>query len=151
MYWIYAGTFMLVIYFTLLNFFLAIIVDAFCDVRENLGAMAILDGFFTDLWRVFYFSTKWRWKRWPSMLLWVTYFDKVVTEHHHCGSFIKALAHEDDQKDQEGVVKNPNKVTVTHRQMMDNIPGLTKDALAEILAYYFALSPKILCKRNKKT
>lgn len=49
MYWLYAVSFMLIVFFTLLNFFLAIIVDAFVDVKNESGQLRCTQSFFTDL------------------------------------------------------------------------------------------------------
>lgn len=49
MYWLYAISFMLIVFFTLLNFFLAIIVDAFVEVKEACGQLQCTKSFFSDL------------------------------------------------------------------------------------------------------
>ena len=49
MYWLYAISFMLIVFFTLLNFFLAIIVDAFVEVKEGCGQLRCTQSFFRDL------------------------------------------------------------------------------------------------------
>lgn len=49
MYWLYAISFMLIVFFTLLNFFLAIIVDAFVDVKNDCGTLRCTQSFFRDL------------------------------------------------------------------------------------------------------
>lgn len=49
MYWLYAISFMLIVFFTLLNFFLAIIVDAFVDVKNYTGELRVTQSFFSDL------------------------------------------------------------------------------------------------------
>eukprot|EP00928_Gymnodinium_smaydae_P025290 TRINITY_DN20198_c0_g2_i1.p1 TRINITY_DN20198_c0_g2~~TRINITY_DN20198_c0_g2_i1.p1 ORF type:complete len:863 (-),score=95.27 TRINITY_DN20198_c0_g2_i1:374-2905(-) len=49
MYWAYVVTFLVVLFFTLLNFFLAIVVDAFVDVKASNEALKATNGFFWDL------------------------------------------------------------------------------------------------------
>eukprot|EP00928_Gymnodinium_smaydae_P025289 TRINITY_DN20198_c0_g1_i3.p1 TRINITY_DN20198_c0_g1~~TRINITY_DN20198_c0_g1_i3.p1 ORF type:complete len:864 (-),score=121.85 TRINITY_DN20198_c0_g1_i3:123-2513(-) len=49
MYWVYTATFLVVLFFTLLNFFLAIVVDAFVDVKASNEALKATHGFFWDL------------------------------------------------------------------------------------------------------
>ncbi|CAL1160030.1 unnamed protein product [Cladocopium goreaui] len=49
MYWLYAVSFMLIVFFTLLNFFLAIIVDAFVEVKDNCSQLRCTQSFFEDL------------------------------------------------------------------------------------------------------
>ncbi|CAE7942203.1 pkd2, partial [Symbiodinium sp. KB8] len=48
MYWVYAASFMLVVFFTLLNFFLAIIVDAFVDVKSECDDLQCTRNVFSD-------------------------------------------------------------------------------------------------------
>merc|ERR1740121_1092788 len=48
LYWSYAFTFMLLMFFTLLNFFLGIVVDAFADVKEGNSSLKTIRGFVTD-------------------------------------------------------------------------------------------------------
>merc|ERR1719159_1256466 len=50
MYWVYALTFMIVVFFTLLNFFLAIVVDAFVDVKSANESLKATNGFFLDVY-----------------------------------------------------------------------------------------------------
>jgi len=51
-YWLYAGSFMLVIYFLLLNFFLAIVVDAFGEVKKEEIENQSEGSFMGDCWAV---------------------------------------------------------------------------------------------------
>jgi len=49
MYWIYAASFMLIVFFTLLNFFLAIVVDAFVSVKDEYDKLHCTYNFLFDL------------------------------------------------------------------------------------------------------
>ncbi|CAE7708978.1 pkd2, partial [Symbiodinium pilosum] len=49
MYWLYAASFMLIVFFTLLNFFLAIVVDAFVAVKDEYDKLFCTYNFCYDL------------------------------------------------------------------------------------------------------
>jgi hypothetical protein len=66
MYWIWAATFMLLVFFTLLNFFLAIIVDAFVVVKEQIEKQVTECSFPYDCYDAFASSKKFYTKGWPS-------------------------------------------------------------------------------------
>ena len=48
-YWIYAGTFLLIAFFVLLNFFLAIVVDSYVAVREDIAEFKAENSFLADV------------------------------------------------------------------------------------------------------
>ena len=78
MYWLYAISFMLIVFFTLLNFFLAIIVDAFVDVKNDCGTLRITQSFFRDLWTMLpssYFQRKYKL---PARKKMVKYLSEVL-------------------------------------------------------------------------
>jgi len=66
MYWLYGFTFMIIVYFTLLNFFLAIIVDAFSQVKMDDAANMTEHDFVIDLKDVVCSAIQYRRKNWPS-------------------------------------------------------------------------------------
>merc|ERR1719160_3055 len=69
MYWLYAFTFMFVIFFTLLNFFLAIIVDSFVDVKNELDHKYVTENIF---W----------WDCYDTILSWIYYRKKGWPTRH---------------------------------------------------------------------
>lgn len=144
-YWTYAATFMAVIFLTLLNFFLAIIVDAFCDVKEKLGKHPLISGFFTDTWRVAYISVKWRLKKLPSRVLFIAYFGELVRLHQQ-RSWMDLLEPEDKKEDDDN---SCDKVCAPPEAIIQGVDGLTEDQLAWLVAYYYSLSPSVLCRRVK--
>merc|ERR1719408_348166 len=67
MYWLYAFTFMIVMFFTLLNFFLAIVVDAYADVKEEFDTVHITEQAFpTDVLDILAGVVRYRVRRWPA-------------------------------------------------------------------------------------
>jgi len=66
MYWIYAITFMFVVFFTLLNFFLAIVVDGFMAVKQdeedNVTEMSFMSDYIDSILSFWVY----RWRGWPA-------------------------------------------------------------------------------------
>jgi len=141
MYWIYAVTFVVIACFTSLNFLLAIIVDAFCAVKADLGKQPIMCSFFVDIWLVAYIKIKWRVNKWPARVKFLEYFKGAVDEHKK-SSWIDLLD-PDVQEDREG---SSDKVCVATEAVLMGVEGLTDEQLAAILAYYYSLSPCVLCR-----
>jgi hypothetical protein len=148
MYWIYAMTFLVVVFFTLLNFFLAIIVDAFCDVKDAHGNQEIISGFFTDVARVAALIIKWDYiHRWPRRMRFIAYFKQELATRQ-AKSWIDLLEHEDKKGKSGGDDVN---LCITPEDILDNVRDLTRDQLGDILAYYYSLSAKVLCRRSPQT
>lgn len=80
MYWIFAFTFMLVVFFTLLNFFLAIVVDAYVAVKEELGEAKTHASFVSDCLDVVTSASKYKQLGWPSRERLLVFFSDGVHE-----------------------------------------------------------------------
>merc|ERR1740129_246999 len=83
MYWVYACSFMLIVFFLLLNFFLAIIVDAFIKVKgmqENESTPMVLHDLFYDLLIVARLNLRWRMRRWPPRGEFLELLRKAIKE-----------------------------------------------------------------------
>lgn len=69
LYWVYAGTFLLVTFFILLNFFLAIVVDAFVAVKEDISEKKFGNSFSSDLTDMltnfYYYRINQKTRSWP--------------------------------------------------------------------------------------
>lgn len=148
-YWLYAGTYMFVIFFLLLNFFLAIIVDAFVVVKDGIeGTPTILHGFLTDLLWVAVAAFRWRRRRWPPRSKILEVLSSALDEQFNTddagGTWVKRLSAGDDAAPKEEPCAKTN--TITMSRLMDSVPGFTEDKLAEFLHHYYSMSSRFLCK-----
>merc|ERR1719247_92514 len=66
LYWAYAGTFMIVAFFILLNFFLAIVVDNFMVVKEEVAEFNAENSIWIDVLDLVDSLFKYRKYKWPS-------------------------------------------------------------------------------------
>eukprot|EP00435_Cladocopium_sp_Y103_P028877 s896_g7.t1 len=82
MYWLYAVSFMLIVFFTLLNFFLAIIVDAFVDVKNSTGELRVTQSFFSDLCLMPWSAYLHRKYKLPPRKKLVTYFTEALKTYN---------------------------------------------------------------------
>jgi len=147
MYWIYAGTYMLIVFFIMLNFFLAIIVDAFVEVKERMedeSSPLILNSLGGDLFLTFQANLRWRYGAWPPRSKFIEALKRAIDEQTE-NSWVKQLASEDPVEEE-----SKPKVTVSIKRLLTDVPGLTEDKLAQFLHFYFSLSPHVLCKRSKE-
>lgn len=80
-YVLYFITFMFIVSWTLLNFFLAIVVDAFVIVKEEIGGAGVHKNFFVDVVDAFMVFFHYRTHRWPSYKKLKTALDKVQRYH----------------------------------------------------------------------
>jgi hypothetical protein len=103
MYWIYAMTFMLLVFFTLLNFLLAIIVDAFVDVKEENKENQCVRHFLTDVFGVFPDLYRTRKYRWPSKSALIQFFQEFKEAHQKKHHFLKRVEEEDEDEVKVGV------------------------------------------------
>merc|ERR1712157_420191 len=78
MYWVYAWTFMIIIWLLLLNFLLAIIVDAFVEVKDNFKTKKYMTDIVSDLFGVTYTSAIAMRRRWPANKKLAQFFQFVV-------------------------------------------------------------------------
>jgi len=74
MYWVYACTFMMVMFFTLLNFFLAILVDSFGDVKQSDEVLMAARGFFTDILGLLWTCCMASKRKWPQRVALLDFF-----------------------------------------------------------------------------
>jgi hypothetical protein len=139
MYWIYAATFMLVVFFTLLNFFLAIIVDAFVDVKDDINGQIVMSDFFTDVFRICWSSLAWRQHKWPRRIDFVKKFEAEELRKSKAAKQPLAWLDEEEEGD--------NIASVSCQELIDGVEGLDEDKLASFLAHYFALEKSILMLR----
>jgi len=68
LYWAYSGTFMIVAFFILLNFFLAIVVDNFMLVKEDVKEFNAENNIWVDVWDIAESYWKYRKYKWPDRL-----------------------------------------------------------------------------------
>jgi hypothetical protein len=66
LYWAYSGTFMIVAFFILLNFFLAIVVDNFMLVKEDVKEFNAENNIWVDVWDIAESFWKYRKYKWPD-------------------------------------------------------------------------------------
>eukprot|EP00449_Zooxanthella_nutricula_P048076 CAMPEP_0198596524 /NCGR_PEP_ID=MMETSP1462-20131121/143287_1 /TAXON_ID=1333877 /ORGANISM="Brandtodinium nutriculum, Strain RCC3387" /LENGTH=890 /DNA_ID=CAMNT_0044328165 /DNA_START=10 /DNA_END=2679 /DNA_ORIENTATION=+ len=66
MYWIYALTFMLLLLYTLLNFFLAIVVDAFVQVKTHIAVQTFEQNVCLDIFDLLRSGVQYRSRSWPA-------------------------------------------------------------------------------------
>jgi len=108
-YWIYASTFMLLVFFTLLNFLLAIIVDSFVDVKSENQELVCVNSFVMDSWLVWPNLLRSYKQKWPTKNELIEYFEMRKEEAQPKKYAIETLdeAQEEETKEAKvGVSKN---------------------------------------------
>lgn len=155
MYWVYAWTFMLVIWLLLLNFLLAIIVDAFVEVKDNFKDKKYMTNIASDIGGVTYTTLVATRKRWPSNKRLVQYFE-YVKECSEAGkrAWWRSIQkqHQDEDDEEEGPAG------VTPQQLMEAFPEFkTPQSVSAFLLHYFkhasraiALSEEALAEVERK-
>ena len=121
MYWIYAGTYMLIVFFIMLNFFLAIIVDAFVDVKQTMedkSAPLILNSLGTDVFLTLLANARWRLGRWPPRSAFLRVLRRAISEQTE-RSWVMQLASEDPEEE----AAKP-KVTVSVERLLGEVPAV---------------------------
>mmetsp|Transcript_10421 Transcript_10421/g.23564 ORF Transcript_10421/g.23564 Transcript_10421/m.23564 type:complete len:922 (-) Transcript_10421:93-2858(-) len=144
MYWLYAFTFMMVVFFTLLNFFLAIIVDAFADVKNANEALVCVHGFIPDLLGLFWTLTLSYKKRWPYRRQLIEFF--LSFEGSGPPSKLEVLI--------QGAVERDSGTTMCYPEdLMKAFPEAfgSKKKTANFLAHYTSKCEDILCSRNDES
>lgn len=140
MYWMYAFTFMIVIFFTLLNFFLAIVVDAFSDVKTEIDALDTMRDFVSDFFGVIYTLCQSYTYGWPTSLRMYTFFqERLDAAEGETETWIEGLQEEDD--------KHPVVVDAKTIQMIfgKEFGGDKDKSLARMLTHYYQKSHRVLC------
>lgn len=122
MYWLYAMTFMLILFFTLLNFFLAIILDAFIEVKEAMNDDPTEQNFFVDCWDVLYNKWMYYHRGWPHRI-----------------DIMKALEKDEDEEDEDDRIWRSDYLST-------KLPGnlQLENDLLPFLRYYVAKCEEIL-------
>mmetsp|Transcript_2993 Transcript_2993/g.7259 ORF Transcript_2993/g.7259 Transcript_2993/m.7259 type:complete len:1083 (+) Transcript_2993:86-3334(+) len=149
MYWLYAFSFMLVVYFTLLNFFLAIVVDAFAQVKLEEESHMTEHDFLIDIWDVLWSAWSYRMNRqnWPSQsdVLRALQAREALPTKTNVSAFEmmeqteKVLVGHEEQR---RIVKC---TAAEFGNMFKELKG-DKDALASFLRFYYLKVPVVLSK-----
>jgi len=149
MYWIYAGTFLLLVWLTLLNFFLAIIVDAFVVVKEEFSKNVVVGNFLPDVCGMLWTEILWRKWKWPSKNDLEEYFGNVAAEaaaataEQGCPKWMAELQGEDPEEEEE---EGSNVPMATPEAILQAFPGaFTEDSLTAFIYHYFHKTPAVLC------
>lgn len=140
-YWIYAGTFLLIAFFVLLNFFLAIVVDSYVAVREDIAEFKAENSFLadvTDICANFYYynfnaKTRSTWPRPKELISWL--------EH-------RGTTRSKGMQGQKGVLRViVDKILcdgvddfcrdpITAKELFSAFPSLTEDSLVTFVTFY---------------
>eukprot|EP00929_Paragymnodinium_shiwhaense_P065596 TRINITY_DN32865_c0_g2_i3.p1 TRINITY_DN32865_c0_g2~~TRINITY_DN32865_c0_g2_i3.p1 ORF type:complete len:941 (-),score=275.36 TRINITY_DN32865_c0_g2_i3:285-3107(-) len=145
LFWLFASTFMLVAFFTLLNFFLAIVVDAFTKVKERNDEAGGGEDFLSDVLDVprnIVMRMRFGWPRSSDILAAIDQceddfrelqedekclFTKLEGEHTHCNLLFPAT------------------------EAADFFGFTDKDSYSEFLRYYYRKMPSILSFRGSRS
>mmetsp|Transcript_19642 Transcript_19642/g.45756 ORF Transcript_19642/g.45756 Transcript_19642/m.45756 type:complete len:913 (+) Transcript_19642:146-2884(+) len=145
MYWLYAFTFMMIVFFTLLNFFLAIIVDAFADVKSSNEALTTVHGFITDLISLFWTISVSYKRRWPANRALLEFFQGMQGEGPP--SKLEVLINGPPAKDDS---RGQN--TCLPEDLMQAFPEAftSRKRVAVFVAHYTSKCEDIICSRNEE-
>lgn len=146
MYWLYAFTFLLVIWGLLLNFFLAIVVDAFVTVNTASQSSDVVGNFFSDVVEVIEAGIKSGVHGWPSrkqMIQFLRELQRQETENEDWLERLKLDAVDDDDLPIKRHTITPERL---REQYPDSFPSDYK--LAVFVFYYFQKFPGILRRRE---
>eukprot|EP00931_Biecheleriopsis_adriatica_P027109 TRINITY_DN16357_c0_g1_i4.p1 TRINITY_DN16357_c0_g1~~TRINITY_DN16357_c0_g1_i4.p1 ORF type:complete len:854 (+),score=141.78 TRINITY_DN16357_c0_g1_i4:42-2603(+) len=140
LYWLYAVTFMIVVFFTLLNFFLAIIVDAFVDVKSDNERLIATRGFVDDICHLPYAAYMAMKYKIPSTKRLGTYFSQVIAQRkEEVAEHVKLK-----RKSEQGVeldVQEEWSAEVSFNEILEAFPGeLSEDSLCMLLSRLQLLS-----------
>jgi len=150
MYWVYAATFVMVVTMILLNFFLAIIVDAFVAVKDDNSENVVVGGFISDLFRVVRLRLTGMRQGWPSRRAVVEYLEDYIEQHklHETGNVPQWIQDLDGPNKEEQA--NRTKITVTHTELMCAFPEqFDTKTVTSYLYHYYRISSTILCRRKE--
>jgi len=161
MYWLYATTFLLIVFYTLLNFFLAIIVDAFVEVKLKNKEAAVAKDFFSDVVAVLSGAVRSMTKGWPSSRRLIAFFEGYCTEQRKetwfCrlekdpssgsgeqkGEEAKSGAEKGEDPEAAAAKCDPKALMEFFAEFEDPL------ALAGFLRHYFSTTPLVLCKKSR--
>jgi len=150
MYWVYAFTFMIIAFFTLLNFFLAIVIGAFTEVKGDNDKRVGVGGFFTDLFASVH-SQFFGWKHgWPSHKRLVQFFlDELVNfQLQNKSSWLDEL--EQNEGIKEAATEQFPAVSCDALQDRFKVQFSEPEKVARFLCFYFRKYPTTLCRRSMK-
>mmetsp|Transcript_17844 Transcript_17844/g.32328 ORF Transcript_17844/g.32328 Transcript_17844/m.32328 type:complete len:794 (-) Transcript_17844:100-2481(-) len=140
MYWLYASTFMLVIFFTLLNFFLAILVDAFGDVKASEDVLTAARGFLTDILSLVWTCAVASKHKWPKRRVLLGFFTT-----HGAKEAVRKL-----EAIVRGVEEEAPRPLCSPADLQQAFPDAfgTRKQVALFLAHYCNKCEDILCSRE---
>jgi len=144
-YWVYAWTFMLVIWLLLLNFLLAIIVDAFVEVKDSFKNKTYMSDVFSDLFGVTYTSLVGVKRRWPANKRLVEFFQFVVdrSKDRNKPTWMRRITK--IQSIQSADEEEENCLTCTPEELMGAFPELkSTEAMASFLLHYLKHSSRAI-------
>jgi len=147
MYWVYAWTFMLVIWLLLLNFLLAIIVDAFVEVKDNFKNKKYMSDVVRDCIGVSYTSLLAIKRRWPANKRLVEYFQFVVdsAEDKNAPAWVRRITKIQSEDDGDNEKEDEDFPTCTPKELMKAFPELkSTQALSTFLLHYFRHSSRAI-------
>lgn len=147
-YWLYAIVFMLVMFFTLLNFFLAIIVDSFVEVKGENAKTVVVKGFFPDLCHVVRQRLKARRCSWPHNRQILSFFEGVVEKSGEKKRWLDVLAHQ-SMTESEGE-KQERLPICRPEELAAKFPEFAQEeVLVSFLHHYFLLCKEIFCRQSE--
>lgn len=156
MYWLYAGTFMLLVWLTLLNFFLAIIVDAFVEVKEEYSEQVVVGNFLPDLFGMFWTECLWLRYKWPSKNALKAHFGSILEQRAAAGKdagepkWMAELVDDGppEDKSQDGSEEESAGLICMPEDLLTAFPRtFTQSSLVAFIYHYFNKSPVVLCPR----
>jgi len=145
MYWMYAFTFLLVMWGLLLNFFLAIVVDAFADIKEESNSSEVVGNFFNDIFDVFVSLMQSYRYGWPPRVALEHFLQDVQSRYEEGLNWLGKLDDETTTPYQE-----EEKVPVCYpEQLLNAFPKEFKndDQLAVFICHYYNKLPRLLRRR----
>jgi len=151
MYWVYALTFMVIAIFTLMNFFLAIVVEAFTDVKSENSKRVAVGFFFEDLFGAVYSNCASKRYKWPSHKKLITFLEEKEQQFYNVNrstSWVDDLECqilEEDTNDIPFPAILPDALLKDFPQRFRN-----RKHVAVLLTHYFAYSQSVLCRRTHR-
>merc|ERR1719446_1533864 len=136
-YWVYAMTFLIITFFILTNFFLAIVVDAFAAVNEELKEFKADNSYLSDLLdisgNVLRYSTNWTWPRQGDVIQWLDRRGKLKPKKNRkTDAVTRVLADALHFDGHEEFCTEP----ITSKEFREKWPKIGDDALVRYIVYY---------------
>lgn len=141
MYWIYAWTFIVVVVLLLLNFLLAIVVDAFVEVKDHFKDKLFMSDFATDVVKVSWTHLVSMKGRWPSHKRLIEYLEAVIADADADDqpAWIKSLGSQgDDEETHDFATCYPEELSGNFQELK------SLDQVTHFLLHYYHRCPKIL-------